>query len=148
MYQCKGKKYNEISVGEEIYSTSRTLTEADIVNFAGLSGDFNPLHTNEEYAKNTPHKGRISHGALTFAISTGLINQTGFFDGTTIGILGVSLKFTSVVKPGDTIYTVIKITDKRETSKSNRGIVTFSAKVYNQNDIVVLDQEYKMMIQR
>src|SRR3990170_4615863 len=79
-YAIRGKYFEEWEVGDEFETGRRTVTEADIVIFAGLSGDYNPLHTNEEFAKKGVFGTRVAHGFLVHSISIGLINQTGFFD--------------------------------------------------------------------
>jgi len=145
-YKFKGIKYDDIAIGEEIYSASRTVTEADVVNFACLTGDFNPLHTNAEYAKDTIYGERIAHGALTFALSTGLMNQVGPFEGTLLGFVGIELKFTGPVKFGDTITCVMTPIEKRETSKPNKGLVICQVNVLNQRGEVVVEQKWTMLI--
>jgi len=86
-YQLKGKTFNEFTEGDIFYTASRTITETDVVNFAGLSGDFNPLHTDQTFGEKTPFKGRVAHGLLGVAIGSGLANQLGIFEGTTIALL-------------------------------------------------------------
>lgn len=148
-YQFKGKKYDEINIGDEFYTASRTVTEADIVNFAGLSGDYNPLHTNKEYAeKEGPYGGIVAHGALTFSIATGLTNQLGPFEGNLLGFAGIELKFTAPVRPGDTIHAIMTVVEKKETSKPNKGVVVTTAHVYNQDNIKVIDQKFTMIVAR
>lgn len=83
-YEPKGLYLEEFEVGKVYISQGRTITEADVVNFAGLSGDFNVLHTNDEFAKTGPFKERVAHGMLGASIMTGLSNMLGIFDGTTI----------------------------------------------------------------
>jgi len=93
-----------------------------MVMYAGLSGDYNPLHVNEEYCKTTPFGTRIVHGPLVYAIAAGLIFQLHLYDDTLIAFLGFdSLKFTKPVKPGDTIHARIKVLEKRETSNPRAG---------------------------
>ncbi len=147
-YQTRGKTFDEFIIGEEIYTASRTVTEADVVNFAGLSGDFNPLHTDEELMKTTAFGGRIAHGVLILAIATGLANQLGTFEGTTIAVMQLNNKFTGPVKFGDTIRVVIKCTAKKESSKPDRGIATFLCTVLNQRDEAVLESEQVIMLRR
>ncbi len=144
--QCKGKKYDEWVIGEKYETVARTITEADVVSFAGLSGDYNPLHTDEEYAKNTIHKTRIAHGALTFAVTTGLVNQSGITDGVVIGFMGADVKWTAPVKPGDTIRCVIEPVEKRLAKKPGRGIVDAKVSVLNQNGTVVSEQMWHLMV--
>lgn len=142
----KGLRYAQWEIGKPYETASRTVTEADIVMFAGLSGDFNPLHTDETYAKNTVHGGRIAHGALTFAITTGLINQSGITDGTVVGFLGVDIQWTAAVKPGDTLRAVATPVSKRLTKNGERGIVDLAVGVLRQDGTVVSKQDWHLMI--
>ncbi|GAB6154362.1 hypothetical protein JCM17380_31120 [Desulfosporosinus burensis] len=83
-----------MKVGVEFYIASRTITKADVVSFTGLSGDYNPLHTDEEWVKaNTKFGGRIAHGVLIQAIATGLANQLGIFEGTSIAVIEMTTRF-------------------------------------------------------
>lgn len=145
-YVCKGKYFEEFEVGEELHSAYRTITETDIVNFAGLSGDYNQLHTDDEFAKTTIHGCKIAHGALTFSITTGLFNSAGFMDGTSVAFLGLQYDYKKAVKPGDTIHVLITVLSKRLTSKGDKGIVEFSVKTINQRDEVVIDGTWKLMV--
>src|SRR3989337_3152577 len=120
----RGMYWEEWEVGAEFESPARTVTEADIALFAGLSGDYNPLHVNEEYCKTTVFGGRIAHGPLVYAIAAGLRFQLPLYDDTLIAFLGFeNLKFTKPVKPGDTIRARIKVLEKRETSNADRGVM-------------------------
>jgi acyl dehydratase len=147
-YQMRGKTFDEFNVGDEFYTASRTITEADVVNFAGLSGDFNPLHTDEAFMKSSPFGTRIAHGVLSLAVATGLANQLGIFEGTTIAVLEMVSRFTGVVKFGDTIRLVLKITDKKETKKPDKGIANVEIKVLNQRDESVLEGTWRIMLAR
>ncbi len=144
--QPKGKYFDEFVVGEKLPSGARTITQTDIVNFAGLSGDFNPLHMDHEFGKSTQHGSIIAHGALTFSISTGLFNSAGHVDDTCIAFLGLQYSYKKVVKVGDTIHLDITVTDKHLSSKGGRGVVTFKVLTMNQHDEVVIDGEWKMLI--
>nr|WP_319514509.1 MaoC/PaaZ C-terminal domain-containing protein [uncultured Cohaesibacter sp.] len=143
----ESKFFDDFEIGEKYTSGRRTITETDIVNFAGISGDFNPLHMDEIFANSTVHGGKIAHGALIFAISTGLFNQCGFSDGPTqIANLGLNgLDYKRPVKPGDTIHLEIEVSGKRETSKGGRGIVEFHVDVVNQRDEVAVVELWKIM---
>lgn len=147
-YKFKGKKFEEFEIGQEFTTASRTITEGDVSTFAGLSGDFNPLHTDEEHGKKTPFGGRIAHGLLAVAISTGQANQLGIFEGTTIALLSMSFKYTGVAKFGDTIRTFLKVAEKKETSKPDRGIVTFDVTTLNQKDDSIVEGQWVVMLQR
>ncbi|MCI8477903.1 MAG: dehydratase [Oscillospiraceae bacterium] len=147
-YKPAGRFFEDWKVGDTFDTAARTVTEADIAIFAGLSGDYNPLHTNEEYAKDTIHKTRIAHGALIVAIASGLRNQTRILEGTTIGLAGITEKFTAPTRAGDTIHCHCEILSTRETKKPDRGLVVYRCQTINQNDVVVVDQELTVMIRR
>lgn len=147
-YEPIGKRFEEFEIGAEFVTASRTITDADIVSFAGLSGDFNPIHMNEEFAKNTPLKGRIAHGMLIASIATGLGNQLRIFEGTTLAVMSIANKFKNIVRPGDTITLLLKVREKKETSKPDRGIVIFDANIYNQRNEVVIEGEWVVMMMR
>ena len=147
-YKFKGKTFDEFKVDVEFTTASRTITETDVVNFAGLSGDFNPLHTDEEFGKSTPFKGRVAHGMLSVAIATGLANQLGIFEGTTIALLSMTINYKGAAKFGDTIHMVLKVVDKKETSKGDKGIVTFNTIVYNQNDDPIVEGQWVVMLRK
>lgn len=142
-----GLYYEEFEVGQTFVSAARTITEADVVQFAGLSGDFNPLHTNEEFAKTTPFQTRIAHGALGFSIVTGLMDRLGIFEGTAIAFLGVeNWTFSAPILIGDTIHFEMKINNKRTTSKKGRGIIFREVVVYNQRQEVVQKGQMNIMV--
>ena len=133
-----GLYWDEWEIGAEFFSSARTITEADIVNFAGISGDYNPLHIDEEFCKKTQFGTRIAHGPLVYSIAAGLLFQLHLYDDTLIAFLGFdSLKFTKPVKIGDTIHVRIEVLEKRETSKPDRGVMKRLLQVLNQNDEVV-----------
>ena len=147
-YKFKGKTFNEFKVGDEFTTASRTITEADVVTFAGLSGDFNPIHMDKEFAEKTPIKGRLAHGMLVFSIATGLGNQLGIYEGTTIAVLSMTINFKGPVKMGDTIHVEIKVIEKKESSKPDRGVVIFQTDVKNQRDEVVIDGQWVVLMTR
>ncbi len=147
-YEIRGKTFDEFNVGDEFFTASRTITESDVVTFAGLSGDFNPIHMNKEFADNTPLSGRVAHGMLVESIATGLGNQLGIFEGTTIAVLSMSINYKGAVKFGDTIHLELKVTEKKETSRPERGIVIFQTDVKNQKDELVIDGQWVVMMTR
>ena len=127
-------------------SRSRTVTEADVVNFAGLSGDFIELHVSEAYAAKGPFGKRIAHGALVFSISTGLTVQTIKIDDTVIAFYGMDkVRFTRPVFIGDTIHVVKKVIAK-EQKGADRGVVTFETMVLNQNGETVIVYTDKLLV--
>ncbi len=127
-------------------SRGRTITEADIVNFAGLSGDFVELHVNEEYAKKGPFGRRIAHGALIFSISTGLMVQMTSDHEAIVAFRGVDqLRFVAPVFIGDTIHVTKKTIDK-QSKDGIRGLVTFETAVLNQDGKAVLTYIDRLLV--
>jgi len=144
-----GLYWEEWEIDAEFESAARTVTETDIVMFAALSGDYNPLHTNEEYCKKTQFGTRIAHGPLVYAIAAGLLFQLHLYDDTLIAFLGFdSLKFTKPVKAGDTIHARIKVLEKRETSNAERGVMKRQLQVLNQRGEVVQDAIQAFLLKR
>jgi len=147
-YRFRGRTFDQFEPDEVIVTAARTVTEADVVNFAGLSGDYNPLHTDEEFGKTTPFGGRIAHGMLGLAIATGLANQLGVFEGTTLALMQQTVKYTGAIRFGDTIHLELKVAEKKETSKPDRGVITFDADVLNQRGEAVIKSQWVLMIKR
>ena len=147
-YQPRGRTFDQFELDEVISTARRTITEADIVNFAGLAGDFNPLHTDEEFAKETPFGTRIAHGMLVASVATGLANQLGVFEGTTIALMEQVIRYRGAVLPGDTIHLELRVADKKESSKPDRGVITFETTVKNQRDEVVIGGQWVLLMRR
>ena len=143
-----GMYFEEFETGAKYVSQGRTVTEADVVAFAGVSGDFNPLHTDARFAAGTPFGERIAHGMLTVAMSTGMSNWTGIFAGTTIALLEQNIKYTGAVKIGDTVHLEMEVTEKKETSKPDRGIINIAARMLNDGEQVVVDMKWTLMMKR
>jgi len=148
-YQPKGRYFDEFTEGEVIYTANRTVTEADVVAFAGLSGDFNALHTDQVMMEGSPFKQRIAHGMLVASIATGLANQAGVFEGTTLALLGMSAKWPAPVFFGDTIHLEITVTGKKaSSSKPDRGIVTVTKVAKNQRGEAVMESEWTVLMKK
>lgn len=148
LYNVRGRTFDDFVIDEEIISGARTVTEADVVNFACLSGDFHPEHMNKEFARKGPLGERIAHGLLIISMATGLLNQTGAFEGTTIAILEVKVRFIKAVKFGDTIRAIQKVVQKKETSKHDRGVLTSLITVLNQDNQIVLEADLVALLYR
>jgi acyl dehydratase len=143
-----GLTFEEFEIGATYESQARTISEADVATFAGLSGDFNPLHTDAEFAKTTTFGERIVHGMLTVAISTGMSNWTGLFAGTTIALMEQNIQYKGAVKFGDTVRLRLEVAEKKETSKPDRGVVKFAARMLNQRDELVVDMQWTLLMKR
>lgn len=145
-YEFRGLYLEEFELGKEYVSPGRTITETDVVNFAGLSGDFNPMHIDEEYAKEGMFKTRIAHGALGFAISTGLSNQMGIYEGTTIAFMECTVKYCAPLRIGDTIRVCVTPTEARHSSKPGRGILKQFLKLVNQDGLTIMESNQTLMM--
>lgn len=140
--------FEDFEVGTETVTDSRTLTEADVAAFAGLSGDYNPLHVDAEFAKSTPFGERIAHGLLGLAVASGLTSRTGTIEGTTLAFVGMEWRFTAPILFGDTITVHSRVVETRETSKPDRGIVRFEVQVVNQRGEVVQEGTQTLLMKR
>ena len=143
------KAWEDFNVGEKFITPSVTVTETHIVNFGCLTGDWYPLHFNEEYAKKTIFKGRIVHGPLTFSLAIGLMFQSGIFGDSIAASLGIDkMRALKPVKAGDTIRVEAEVIGKKETSKPERGVVLMVYNVKNQRDETVFTFEYTILMHR
>ena len=119
-----------------------------MVAFAGSSGDFHPFHTDAEFGKSTPFGERIAHGMLIMAIATGMAQWTGVFEGTTLALMEQVIRYKGGVKFGDTVHLELEVIEKKETSKPDRCVVRYAARVRNQRDEVVIDGEWACLMRR
>ncbi|MEW6615643.1 MAG: MaoC/PaaZ C-terminal domain-containing protein [Thermodesulfobacteriota bacterium] len=145
------KYWEDLEIGEEYTSPSRTVTEADVVNFAGLSGDYNELHTSEEFCKGNMYGTRIAHGLLGLSIASGLFTRTELCQQTArnlIAFLGLEWKFKGPIKIGDTVTVKVRIIDKKETKNPERGVFVLKRELYNQRGELVQEGETPLMIKR
>jgi acyl dehydratase len=141
------KYLEDLHAGDVFTSAARTITESDVVAFAGLSGDFNPIHTDVEFAKDTPYGQRVVYGLLGLAMLTGLLDRTGLFSGSAIVMLGIrDWTFTAPMFIGDTIRFRLTITDVRRTSSGDRGVVKRHFELLNQRDEVVQQGHIDLLV--
>ena len=141
-----GYYFEDIEDGETLISQGRTITEADIVNFGNMIGDFNPLHFDAEYAKTTIFQQRIAHGMLTLSFATGLGNMLGASLNTIMAFKGLTVEFKRPIFIGDTIRLKTTVTNKRESSKQAGGWVTQKFEILNQYDAVAQEGEWSMLV--
>lgn len=147
--QPRGRYFEDFTVGDEIVTPARTITTTDIVNFACLTGDFNEVHTNWEYCKTTSFGEPIAHGPLVYGVMAGLGYASGINDGTLIALLQIDgWRMLSPVKNGDTIRMRVRVLDKKESSKPDRGVVTFMRECVNQHGQVVQEMKATQLFKR
>lgn len=144
-----GMYLDEFEVGQSWTTPRRTITDAEVSAFAGISGDFNPLHIDELYASQTQFGGRLFHGPGVFAVATGLESTLGIKSETAIAFLGMTWSMVAPVLVGDTIHVTETVSKVRpSSSKTDRGVVTFDVEVLNQRDEVVQKGEWLVMFKR
>ena len=141
-----GYYFEEFEIGDEGESVARTITETDVVTFAGLSGDYNPLHTDAEFAKGTMYGERIAHGLLGVAVATGLAARMAIIEGTAQAFTGLEWKFRGPIKIGDTIHLRLKVRRKKEMARLGGGFITFDATVFNQRDETVQKGTWTVLV--
>lgn len=149
---CKSfqeKYWDDFVLGEKVKTWSITMTESHLVNWAGLTMDFFPIHMDAEYAKKGPFGQRIVHGPLTFALSIGLLGSTGFLGDSVIAWLGLqNMKIQAPVLIGDTICVEVEVLEKRETSKIERGVSILKYTIINQESKTVMSYESMLLMKR
>jgi acyl dehydratase len=128
--------FDDVAVGQEWESQGRTVTEADIVHFAGLSGDFNPIHVDHEFAKTTPFRRPIAHGLLVWAVSSGLGVHCPPMR--TLAFLSIrDWQFKGPIFAGDTVRLRSKVIEKEVRARGRRGVITWQREIVNQEGKVV-----------
>jgi acyl dehydratase len=132
--------------GETVTTAGRTIGEGDITLFAGLAGDFTPIHMDAAFAKATPFGERIAHGPLTKSAAIGLLTQTGILGERVIGLVNVNWDFAGPVKIGDTIRARVTVKEVRPTSKAGRNLATFLFDVVNQRDETVKTGHLRVVV--
>ena len=139
--------FEDLNVGQEFTSPGRTVTEADIVIFAGLSGDYNVLHTDAEFMKTSIFGERIAHGLLGLAIQSGLFSRaTKVY--ASIAFVGMRWKFKAPIKIGDTVRLRARVSAKHDDGKPDRGQITVQRTVVNQRDEVVQEGETDVLVEK
>ena len=134
----RGLYFSEFEVGREFISVGRTITETDVVSFAGLSGDFNPLHVDATFAAKTPFGQRIAHGMLAASVSTGLGQTLGIFEGTTLALMAQTFEYKGPVFFGDTLRFRLTVSSAKPSSKGGKGVIVFTSDIIKQDDSVAV----------
>jgi len=142
----RGRYFEEFEIGDGVETAARTITETDVALFAGLSGDYNPLHTDAEFAKGTLFGERIAHGLLGLSIASGLASRLGFVEGTTEAFTALEWKFRAPIKIGDTIHVQAKVRQKKEMPRLGGGFITFDVRLLNQRNETVQKGTWTVLI--
>ncbi|MGC8878993.1 MAG: MaoC/PaaZ C-terminal domain-containing protein [Anaerolineae bacterium] len=142
----RGLYFEEFEIGKEQISPARTITEADVVMFAGLSGDYTQLHTDEEFARTTPYGKRIAHGMLVLSIATGLAARLGFIEGTALAFRELSWKFSLPVFIGDTVHVKAVCRETKPMARLGGGLVIFDVSVINQEGKTVQRGDWHVLV--
>jgi acyl dehydratase len=136
-FRPRGRYFEEFEVGQSIMTAGRTITESDIVNFAGISGDYNQMHVDAEYAAGGEFGERVAHGLLIVSITIGLLVQTGVMEGTVLAFRELDWKFSLPVMIGETIRAMFEITETKALPRLGGGSIVGKVSVLNQDDRVV-----------
>jgi len=142
-----GVCFEDLQVGDEFQSPGRTVTETDIVIFAGLSGDYNVLHTDAEHMKGSVFGERIAHGLLALSIQQGLLDRS-MPERSRERFVGLKWKFRGPIKIGDTLHVQARITAKKEADEPGWGSVTMERQILNQRGEVVQEGETEHLVSR
>lgn len=137
---------DDFQVGDVYTTASITVTETHVVNWAGLTMDFYPLHMDKEYAVKTEFGERLVHGPLIFALAVGLVGSAGFAGDSAVAWLGANnMRMLAPVKIGDTVTVIVEVIEKKPTSKPQRGVQVWRYTVKNQHRESVMVFDYTMM---
>jgi acyl dehydratase len=142
-----GLYYEEFEVGQKIVTVGRTIAEGDIMTFAGLSGDYNQIHTDADFSSRSYYGQRIAHGLLGLSITSGLAMRTGVLEGTVIAFREISgWKFTKPIFIGDTIHAELTVTETKPYPRLNGGSVSIDFDVRNQKDETVMRGTWTVIV--
>ena len=143
----RGLYFEEFEVGQKIISVGRTITENDVTTFAGLSGDYNQIHTDAEFSKGTPFGQRVAHGLLVMSIASGQVMRTGMLEGTAIAFREINeWKFSKPVFIGDTIHVEVGVIETKSLPRLGGGSVTVELSVNNQKNDAVMKGKWIVLV--
>jgi 3-hydroxybutyryl-CoA dehydratase len=141
-----GYYFEDIEIDKPLVTRGRTVTETDIVQFAALTGDYNPMHTNAEYMKTHPMGQRVAHGMLTLSYAIGQLYQLGFMERTVLAFRGLEMKFSLPVLIGDTIHVRLTVKEKKEMRRLSGGIISAEVKILNQDGKTVQSGTMELLL--
>jgi len=143
----RGLYFEEFQVGQVVVTAGRTITESDVVAFAGLSGDYNQIHTDAAFASQGMFGQRVAHGLLGLSVASGLLAQRGFIEGTVLAFREIkSWKFSLPIFMGDTIHAEATVTGLKPMRRLGGGAVTLTVKIINQDGKVTQRGEWVALL--
>ena len=143
----RGMYFDEFQTGQKIITAGRTITEADIVSFAGLSGDYNQIHVDADYSARAPFGQRVAHGLLVTAIGSGLAMQTGVMEGTVLAFREINeWKFIKPILIGDVIHAELTTIEARALPRIGGGSVVLKTELKNQADEVCMKGKLNVLV--
>lgn len=143
-----GLYYDDLEPGRRFRTGQRVVAAADITAFAEVSGDRNPLHLDEAYARASVFGQRVAHGVLGLAVATGLINQSGLTRGTLVAFLGLTWDFVTPLVADMAVAVELEVSSRRATSRPERGLVVLSATLVEVGGVVVQQGELRLLVRR
>ena len=146
MTRVQSAFFEDLVVGYAIETPGRTITETDVVGFAALSGDHNPLHTDAVFAEQGPFGARIAHGLLGLAVTSGLIARLGLFEESVIAFHEMTCKFRRPVFIGDTVRARAVVTSSKPMPRLGGGRIELNVKLYNQDGTIVQSGRWRVVL--
>jgi acyl dehydratase len=143
-----GRVFDEFEIGQRFVTPGRTITEGDIGAFAGLTGDYNPVHTNETFAAASGFGSRIAHGPMGIGIAFGLASRLDLIDGTVVALLGVTWDFKAPMRPGDTIHALICVNGKRPVKEPALGLIELVIELVSQRDEILQSGSARLLLRK
>jgi len=146
-YTNRGRYFEEFEVGQKIITPARTITEADIVTFAGVSGDYTQIHTDGEFSKTTPFGQRVAHGLLVLSVASGLAARTGLMEGTVLAFREINeWKFSRPTFIGDTVHVILEVMETKALPRLGGGLVVITLDVKNQKNETVMKGAWTVLM--
>lgn len=142
----RGRYFEEFELGDTMVTQEHVVTEEEIMAFARLTGDDNPMHTDHEYAKTHMFGQPVAHGLLVLSIASGLLWQLGFMQETVLAFRSLEWKFSRPVFIGDRIRVKVEVYQRKAMPRLGGGAVIFDVKVLNQDDDVVQRGKWNVLV--